>query len=205
MDIKKRILLIILMFVMYFMVHYGTQYWNEYFNGKKANAVLENIKEEAKKEYPNETEIVAMKEIAVRRAEENMNTQSSFEEKRKTAADTFFGFYLFNVRARMEYCRNLNVDISSFSNLFKETYKKEYLVAKKVRGYSLLDINNLYGNIQPVMKKLIKKDMESLAAGNRVSLSESCQLLVDEAPQIISSMHISVSNPAVYSVLMSNN
>lgn len=205
MDIKKRILLIILMFVMYFIVHYGAQYWNEYSNGRKANAVLENIKEEAKKEYPNETEMLAIQKIAVRRAEEYINTQGSFDEKRKNAADVFFGFYLINVRARMEYCRDLNVDISLFSNLFKETYKKEYLVAKKVRKYSLLDIDNLYGNIQSVMTRVIKKDMESLAAGNRISLSESCQLLVDEAPQIISSMHMSVSNPAVYSVLMSNN
>jgi hypothetical protein len=204
MDMKRRILLMILMFVVYFLVHYGMQYYNEYAISKETDKLIETIKETSKEEYPDEVEIVAMQKTAARRSEENMNAQGSFEGKRKAAADTFFGFYLVNVRTRMEYCRDLGIDVLSFSNLFKETYKKEYSIAKKLREYSLSDIDNLYSSIQPVVMKVIKQDMESLAAGNGMSISESCQLLVDEASQIIYSMHMSTSNPAVYSVLMSN-
>lgn len=46
--------------------------------------------------------------------------------------------------------------------------------------------------------------MKGIASENGLSVTESCQLFVDYAPGVVSQMHISTMNPAVYKALTYN-
>ena len=122
---KGIILLVLSFLVMFCTVYYGAAYYDKYSASKTAGELLDTIKEEARESYPDELEMAAMKKVAISRSEDDLNNQKTFENKRKKAADIFFGFYLINVKSRVEYCLDLGVNIAPFSSLFKKSNRTE--------------------------------------------------------------------------------
>ncbi|UTW01179.1 hypothetical protein KDW99_08665 [Marinomonas rhizomae] len=201
---KGIVLLVLSLLVMFCTVYYGAAYYDKYLASKMAGELLDTIKEEARESYPDELEMAAMKKVAISRSEDDLNNQKTFEDKRKKAADIFFGFYLINVKSRVEYCLDLGVNIAPFSSLFKKSNWNEYLIAKEARAYNSSDIEELYQLLEPQMMEVVGVDMKGIASENGLSVTESCQLFVDYAPRVVSQMHISAMNPAVYKALTYN-
>lgn len=65
------------------------------------------------------------------------------------------GFYLINVKSRVECCLDLGVNIAPFSSLFEKSNKNEYLIAKDARGYNSSDIEELYQLLEPQMMEVV--------------------------------------------------
>src|SRR5450432_703430 len=75
-------------------------------------------------------------------------------ERAGTAADNFWGFYLINTRARLDYCAGKGVDIGPFVRAFEDYHAPEVAIAK--------DIYRASPERPPVDKlyEMIKADME---------------------------------------------
>ena len=199
----KHIISIISFAAAFFAVQYGMDYYREYSAVNKANAEIEAIREEVRKNNPDEPEVLAVQEAAIKKAEENINSKGTAKEKLQTAAGTFLGFYLVNFKQRAEYCQSQGVDISPFTNAFKESHHNEYSIAVKAISAAPSDVEKFYTLLKPQLETVIEQDMEYIASENGVSLPEACKLISDNAAILVPDMHISVMLPAVHSVLVS--
>ncbi len=199
----KHIVSIISFALAFFAIQYGMDYYREYSAVNKANAEIEAIREEVRQNNPDEPEVLAVQEAAIKKAEENINSKGTQKEKVQTAAGTFLGFYLVNFKQRAEYCQGQGVDISPFINAFKESHKNEYAIAVKAISAAPSDVDKLYKMLKPQLETVIEQDMAYIASENGVSLPEACKLISDNAPTLVPDMHISVMQPAVYRALVS--
>ncbi len=199
----KHIKSIISFAVAFFAVQYGMDYYREYSAIHSANAEIEAIREDVRLNNPDEPEVLAVQQAAIRKAEQNINSKGTQQEKVQAAAGTFLGFYLVNFRQRAEYCQDQGVDIAPFTSTFKESHKNEYAIAVKATSAAPSDIDKLYRMIKPQLITVIEQDMEFIASENGVSLAEACSLVSDNAAILVPDMHISVMQPAVHNVLVS--
>ncbi|WP_339670454.1 hypothetical protein [Dasania marina] len=200
---KKNIISALSFAAAFFAVQYGMDYYKEYSAVNRASAEIEFIREYVRKNNPDEPEVLAVQQAAIKKSEENINSKATQKEKVQTAAGTFLGFYLVNYRQRTEYCQNQGVDITSFTSAFKDSHKNEYAIAVKAVSASPSDVDKLFNMLKPQLVTVIEQDMEFIASENRVSLPEACKLISDNASILIPEMHISVMQPLVHSVLMS--
>lgn len=199
----KYIVSIISFAAAFFVVQYGLDYYREYSAVNSANAEIEAIREDVRKNNPDEPEVLAVQQAAIMKVEENINSKGTQREKVQTAAGTFLGFYLVNFRQRAEYCQNQGVDIAPFTSAFKDSHKNEYAIAVKALSAAPADVDKLYKMLKPQLVTVIEQDMEFIASENGVSLDEACVLISDNADVLVPDMHISVMQPAVHSVLIS--
>lgn len=199
----KYIVSIISFAAAFFAVQYGMDYYREYSAVNRANQEIETIREEALKNNPDEPEVLAVQQAALKRVEENINSKGSQKERIRTAAGTFLGFYLVNYRQRAEYCQKQGVDITRFTSAFKESHKTEYAIAVKAVSAGPSEIDKLYKMLEPQLVTVIEQDMEFIASENGISLAEACKLVSDNAAALVSEMHISVMQPTVHKTLVS--
>ena len=164
---------------------------------------MDKLRAEARINNPDEPEVLAVQKAAIKKAEENINSKGSHKKKIQTAAGTFMGFYLVNYRQRTAFCNKKGVDISSFTNAFKDSHINEYSTAVNALSYNPSEVDELYSMLKPQLEIVIVQDMEHLAKESGVSLSEACQLISDNAAIIVPQMHISIMQPIVHKTLMS--
>ena len=167
-----------------------------------AHAELDAIRADVRKNNPDEPEVLAVHEAASKKMAESINSKGTTEEKQRTAAGSFLGYYLVNYRQRAEYCNDLGVDIKSFISAFKDLHKDEYTVAVKAVAATPEIIDELYAGLQSQFVTVIEQDMAYIAKVNDVSLAETCRLIADHADVLVPDMHISLTQPVVYQALM---
>ncbi len=202
-PMMKSVIWIVSFAAAFIAVQYGMDYYQEYTAVNKANRQIEAIREDVRKNNPDEPEVLAVQQAAIKKAEENINSKGTQRERVQTAAGTFLGFYFVNYRQRAEYCHEKDVDISPFTSAFKESHKEEYATAVNALSASPSDIDKLFGMLKPYLVTVIEQDMEYIASENSVSLAEACQLIADNAPIMVPELHISIMQPAVHKTLMS--
>ncbi|BFM48511.1 hypothetical protein [Marinomonas sp. THO17] len=195
---KKFIILGVGIFLSIF---YLVNFLKGYFFEEAYNA--DQMIREAKEAYPSVPEAVAIKKLSVEMSENILNSQTSKIGKQKKAADVFLGFYL-SARYKDEYCRDLGVDISSFSSLFNKLHAKEYAKAIDVQEYSTSEIDDLYRKIKPQMNKVIILSMQHDAAEAGLSIAQVCQVMDAYSAIIVPEDHFSNVSPVVYESLMYN-
>lgn len=197
-------LVTVIAFVIGFLgVKYGLEYYRESQAVDKATQEIEALREQARAEHPDEPEVLVVQEAAIKKAEDNIRSKGSKEKKIQTAASTFLGFYLVNFRKRAEYCDQQGVDITPFTNAFRDSHAKEYDTAINAIAYSQSDLSKLYNMLEEQLQKVIDQDMQFIAQQNSISVADACKLLADSADVIVPNMHISVMQPFVYDTLMS--
>ena len=201
-DMFKKIGSIIIFIACFVGVKYAFEIWLEKYRKNQAVTAVEEVFSEIEKEAenydPEAPKSVALQEIAIKKAEENINSKSTPKKKKEAAISTFTGFYLVNYRTRREFCEGLGVGISTFTNEFKKTHRDELNIAKKIVFKNESDIDNLYKLIQPRLEKLIVQDMNDVASQYNVTTSEACQLVEENGVSFAETMHVSKIQPTVY-------
>jgi hypothetical protein len=110
------------------------------------------------------------------------------------ASNFFFGTYFLNTRARAEYCASRGIKIDSFVAAYKQINHDLFVAAERYQiedfrehGHSY-DIDQFYRMMSPTAEKYIVQDMKDLASMLKISESEVCQSLEQNAAQWAANM-----------------
>ena len=198
----KKILLITAFAAAFFAVKYGMATSEKEAAFKSANAEIDAIRAEARKNNPDKPEVIAVHEAASKKMAESINAKGTAKEKQQAAAGSFLGYYLVNYRQRADYCESLGVDITPFISAFKALHEEEYAVAIQTLSATQKNIDELFSGLKPQLVTVIEQDMAYVANENGVSLAEACRLISDHADILVPDMHISQTQPVVYQALM---
>lgn len=198
----KLILLIIFMAIFSVAIRHGMkQSHQESSIANQAGQELAAVQEDAHKNYPNEPEIIAMKKASTNKIKEMIAAQESKEKQLQLAANAFFGFYLANYKTRKDYCQAQGVDITPFTDAFKELHNDVYVKAVKAKAASVT-VEKVYRELKPKFLQIIEKDMQFIADEYGISISEACQAMSDNAQDAADMLHMYTSQPEVYNFLM---
>jgi hypothetical protein len=179
-------------------VEFGLQMYKDRQAVIAAEAAFEEIESEAERSASTAPKSVIRQEIAIEKAEQNINSKSTPQQKKKAAVSTFMGFYLVNFRTRTEYCDELGIGISTFTDEFKRLHRDELSVSREVVFKKQADINKLYELIHPQLQKVIAQDMSDIAAQYQVTNVQACQLVEDNGVAFAEAIHVSKIQPSVF-------
>lgn len=124
-------------------------------------------------------------------------------ERAGTAADNFWGFYLINTRARLDYCAGKGVDIGPFVRAFEDYHAPEVAIAKDIYRASpeRPPVDKLYEMIRADVEATVAQDQTDMAAGLHVSQKEACAFLVKNTDAMLAEVNLKKMQPAVYAAL----
>ena len=124
-------------------------------------------------------------------------------ERAGTAADNFWGFYLINTRARLDYCAGKGVDIGPFVRAFEDYHAPEVAIAKDIYRASpeRPPVDKLYEMIKADMEATVAQDQTDMAAGLHVSQKEACAFLLKNTDAMLAEVNLKKMQPAIYSAL----
>ena len=124
-------------------------------------------------------------------------------EQAGTAADNFWGFYLINTRARLEYCAGKGADIGPFVRAFEDYHALEVAIAKDIYRASpeRPPVDKLYEMIKADVEATVAQDQTDMAAGLHVSQKEACAFLVKNTDAMLAEVNLKKMQPAVYAAL----
>jgi len=198
-----KIVVSIVSFVAAFIgVQYAIDYSRELEVRNQIEQEFESIRRRAIGNGAGEDSLLSLKEIAISRSEERINSIIGQEEREKFAAGTFIGFYLVNVRERSKYCKELGIDITPFIDEFKKIHKEEYEASLRILSFDDSDIEQMYDLMSDQLNKVIDQDMRYISKKNSVSIPQACQLVSDNWFSLVPKMHLSLVHPTAYEVLM---
>ncbi|MGH8556766.1 MAG: hypothetical protein ACRESZ_04755 [Methylococcales bacterium] len=132
-----------------------------------------------------------------------MSAETNDQKRANTAADMFWGFYFVNVRERSEFCEEQATNIQTFVKAFEKIHVNEFSKAKSIYARSSADENKVYTLLKPQLRKIILQDMNDIAATNKITLKQACELIAENADVLVKEMHLSKAQPAVYYALSS--
>jgi hypothetical protein len=167
----------------------------------QAKKEFQQMQADAQQKHPDLLPTIALHQEVQKKTIEKLSNIKSEQEKLKTAADHFFGFYFNNTRSRYDYCQEKGVDIQSFVDAFAEIHTSELKKAQSVYQQAGIDAENLWVQIKPMVAKVVEQDMQDTSKANKITLEETCRALARNAKTIVPGMHLSKSSPAVYQVL----
>ncbi len=162
---------------------------------------LAEIEAEADREDSGLPRSEAIQEIAIKKAEENIQSKATPQQRKETAVSTFMGFYLVNYRTRSEFCADLGVSISSFTGRFRELHRDELDLSRNTVFKNDIDVDKVYDLLGPQLERVIDQDMNDLASQYGVDLAGACELVEQNGAAFAEAMHISKVQPAVYAEL----
>ncbi len=167
----------------------------------KAERVMEQTRKDGIEKNPNMPAGEAHRREAVAVSTANIAAQPNDKKRFLTAASTFMGFYLVNARERLDYCRERGVDATPFAAAFEDVHRSELAVARAGLAEAAVKEEELYKMLQPQFRKTIVEDMNDMAASQKLSVKQACELIAENGKEFAVEMHISKSQPAVYQVL----
>ncbi len=168
----------------------------------KAEQALDQLKKDAASNHPNATASEAMQREASAQMSSNLAAQTSDRKRLETAAGNFMGFYLVNVRERDEYCRERGVDIGPFVAAFQRGHTNELGKARDALAGTPFGEDELYKRLKPQLTSVIAQDMQDIAAQNKISVKQACELVAENGASLAAEMHLSKAQPAVHRALI---
>lgn len=168
----------------------------------KAERALDQLKQDAAAKHPGVTQSEAMQREASAQMSSNLAAQSNERKRLETAAGNFLGFYLVNVRERELYCRERGVDIGSFVTAFQRDHATELSKARAALAGSTFAEDELYKRLKPQLAAVITQDMHDIAAQNKISDKQACELVAENGAALAAEMHLSKAQPAVHRALV---
>jgi hypothetical protein len=188
----------------------------QYFFDKHSNAAavaaaeknMDKLREEGAKKHPDLLPSEAMKQEATEQGKEELAKHSADKNKQaKVAADQFLGFLLVNTRTRVDYCKELGVDIAPFKAAFERAHRDEIARAAAIhhqRGRDMAkDGEKLYGLLEGQFRKIIETDMRDAAKQLNTDQSGACKAMAELATGLVEEMQLQKSNPVLHKALMS--
>ena len=190
-------------FVAFFGVKYAKQVWFDERAIAKVSADLDQMRADATKARPDLPASQAYQQAASKQATTKLANQAG-DKQAETAADMYWGFLFVNTRARVAFCRNLGIDISSFATAFERLHAAETAQAHAIyRRLSSVTEDDLYQKLKSQMLKTVGDDMTGVAKASNVSTTAVCQAFSSEGEEIAKEMLLSKTQPAIYEALKS--
>lgn len=168
----------------------------------KAEQALDQLKQDAAAKHPGVTQSEAIKREASAQMSSNLAAQSNERKRLEAAAGNFLGFYLVNVREREQYCRERGVDIGAFVTAFQRGHATELSKAREALASAPFAEDELYKSLKPQLAAVITQDMHDIAAQNKISDKQACELVAENGAALAAEMHLSKAQPAVHRALL---
>jgi hypothetical protein len=163
----------------------------------QVQAAYDDMEAKARADHPDMPLADAMKATSTEMTNQKLASVDP-DDRGKTAASFYMGFHWSNTRTRKDYCDARGVDIAPFVSAFESAHAQELARATAILSSAGMDPEAAYPLIKPQMTQAIEQDMRDVAKGANVAESETCQLFVDNAEQIVGML---VLPPAVKQAL----
>ncbi len=160
---------------------------------------------EAENAQPDVPKSIALQDVAIKKAKENINSQADSTKRRQTALSTFMGFYLVNTRTRRAFCREHGVDLTEFSAEFEINHEREMELAMVMVFTQEGSIDKLYKILESQFIKVIEQDMTDLSTIYQVGLKDACELIESNGAEFAKEMLLEKVQPAVFSAIHASN
>lgn len=162
---------------------------------------INQAKADALKKNPNMSPVDAEHEAGNKVAAAAINSATP-GDKRVTAASTFYGFYLLNVRARAEFCQQQGVDIHAFTDVFAHSNAQYQAVAQPLLTANNMSEDKLYDMFKQQLTTAVDNDMKDVASANKTNAKGACKVFVTHAAEINDQLQFAKNLPAAYQALM---
>jgi hypothetical protein len=214
----KKIIIIIAFILGFMGMHYIKEENNEY---KKVTTIKKVYKEtedkinnELKKDTSNKTNSEkrsnAIKEMVSERLQEIEPTSVNNEDK-VFSAGLFAGQYMKQTKILYDYCNNLGVKVSDFSDKYKKEHKELYIISNNILIKNGSSIEELYRNGKDYIMKNVKNEVKDIrdeirknTSDNSVSLKDVCDfhnyISTDEV--LFNNVKFSKVMPEAYKILI---
>jgi hypothetical protein len=143
----------------------------------------------------------SLEQDAKARKEEFFAATNDATKKREFGIGHFFGYYLINVETKVNYCRQLGVDISPFITAFREANKDIYVKATSLLAKQGLTENQTLFKMEDQLVNLTFKIMADQAAAQKITTTVVCERLRDFGSKD-PNLAYRKSSPDVYRMLM---
>ena len=172
---------------------------------EQAKAKIDALRDKAAREHPNEDPVTAMQTVAAEEATKRINDLSG-ANKVASAASSFLGFYLMNVKGREEYCSQFAVNLSQWLAAFQSANAAPYLKARAVYESHRYPISKaeetLYTSLHLEILRFVEEDMNTVARTNGLSTKGACELLNSHADELANNVQFSKILPVANRALM---
>lgn len=182
-------------------MQFGIHKYREKESVAAATDQLNQAKADALKNNPNLSASDALQQAGAKMATNAINSAPP-DQKRLTAASSFYGFYLINVRTRAEYCQQQGVDIHAFTDAFTASNAKILAVAQPLIEANNMTVDKLYDMFKPQLNSAIDTDMKDVAAANKTDAKGACKAFVAHATEINERLQFAKNLPEAYQALM---
>jgi hypothetical protein len=166
-----------------------------------AEKTWERLQADATKKHPDIPRSEAIQRESSARATEKLTSETDDLKRTNAAADMFWGFFFINTRARHQFCQEQGVDLQPFVQVFEHAHKNEITKARSIYARASMNEEKLYSLIKSEARQMVVQDMNDIAASNKFSIKEGCQMLSDNANAFVQEMHISKVHPMVFKAL----
>ena len=198
----KVVVGIVAAIVAFMVVDIGFQKYREHAATHELDEKLAQLKADAARNNPNVPTSEAIKQEAIADAGRLLKDAPDEEKRRQTAASTFFGFYLVNMRSRAEYCQDQGVDIQPFTDLFARNHANVLAAARPILATTGYDEDKMYAMLKSQLRQMTEIDMKDIATGSKTDAKGACQLIVTNAEVVADRLQLAKVQPAVYRALM---
>lgn len=144
---------------------------------------MDNLRTRADSEHPEMAKTDALRQVAADDAAKKLATQTGTQQA-NTAADMFWGFYLMNSKARVEYCAQRGVDLTPFMTAFNKEHGAELARATAVYAAAKVEPGTYFSKVLPELRKVVDQDMIDVTTGAQVPLDQACVLFNENAEQL---------------------
>ena len=147
-------------------------------------AELDELRADAaasRKEGMSESE--ALRATAADQATQQLAGQAG-EDRERTAANIFFGYYFLNTRLRAEYCRERGIDLAPFVTAFEAEHAAEHARAKAIFAGVGANPEELVPVLQSQFRPVVEQDMKDVAASAQAPVEEACNLFNTNAQML---------------------
>lgn len=197
----NNVLKVALIVVAAFAAYLGVEYMKNKAVKQGVTEKIETLKAEAAEKYPGMAKTDALKAVAEVDSKRQLDALSSVEEKKKSAAFMFFGFYFLNTEGRVAYCKARGTDLTPFVNAFTAKNQAEYAQARAALSKAGMQPESLLSALKEQIASVVEQDMKDVATGANVPVEKTCALFNEHAEVFAQEIKLT---PEIRSALMAN-
>lgn len=211
---QNKIVWLVSFIVMFLVVKELKTIW---FTSQKEQKVSENTSQSIQKEIEKAKNNTSdgggyAMETLQKNVQKNINEQLANEKdenkKIASAANTLYGAYTLNVKARPLYCEKLGVRMDDFVREYKKVNSTLYqaIYAIQVKDFSknkaTFDENQMFNMMKDGLLKVVELDTSDMATQYKLSNKDVCKVLNQEAVEIAKGMNLRLLQPQLSQIVL---
>lgn len=169
----------------------------------KAEGDYFKMEREAQAKYagPGTPTAAAMSRYAGEQAKQMLAAAAPGKERTFTAAQIFIGFYLTNAKARIDYCRERQVDLSGFASAFANLHRLQYERAAALFEANGTSVDDTWSTVRAALMHGVDTDM-GVIAGLGVPMAKACQEIARRPRYFADQLNFAKRQPEIQRALM---